>query len=264
MNRVHLVWLLVVLAVVVQTHATASGVLGSAQSFAVLGGSTVTNTGPTVINGNLGVSPGSSITGFPPGLVNGTIYDAESVAAQAQADALTAYNSLWGLPIQWDLTSQDLGGLILAPGVYGFDTSAQLTGMVTLDAQNDPNSLFVFHIGSTLTTASDSVVRVINAPDTFCNKYWLLGSSGTLGTGTQFEGTILATASITLNTDADIARGRALALNGAVTLDTNVITIVPCDQPESQSTPELGTPLLLAISLVAATAFGLRRKKATS
>ena len=133
--------------------------LGTAQSFAVLGGSTVTNTGPTIITGDLGVSPGTAVTGFPPGIVTGgTIHAADAVALQAQSDTTTAYNDLAGQACTIDLTGQDLGGLTLVPGVYCFSSSAQLTGALTLDAEGDPNAVWVFQIGSTLTTASNSSV----------------------------------------------------------------------------------------------------------
>src|SRR3954454_9358766 len=129
--------------------------LGSAQSFAVLGGSTVTNTGPSVITGDLGVSPGSAVTGFPPGtVVSGTIHAADAVAAAAQSSLTTAYNSLAGQACTQDLTGQDLGGLTLTAGVYCFSTSAQLTGTLTLNAQGNSSAVFIFKIGSTLTTAS--------------------------------------------------------------------------------------------------------------
>jgi hypothetical protein len=194
--------------------------LGSAQSFAVLAGSAVTNTGPSVIAGDLSVWPGTAVTGFPPGLVvAGTTHVADGVALQAQSDVTTAYNALAGLPSGQDLTGQDLGGLTLVPGVYSFSTSAQLTGTLTLDTQGNPNALFVFQIGSTLTTASNSTVASINGPN-LCNLYWQVGSSATLGTGTSFQGNILALASITMDTGATLLDGRALARNGAVTLDS--------------------------------------------
>jgi hypothetical protein len=168
--------------------------LGTAGSFAVLAGSTVTNTGPSVISGNLGVSPGSAVTGFPPGMVvNGVINAGNAVAAQAQSDALVAYNSLAGQACDVNLTGQDLGGLTLTPGVYCFSTSAFLTGTLTLNAQGDPNAVFIFQIGSTLITASNSSVVVING-GTGCNVFFQVGSSATLGTGTSFTGNILALA----------------------------------------------------------------------
>src|SRR6185436_7982264 len=196
--------------------------LGTAQSFAVLGGSTVTNTGPTTITGDLGVSPGSSVTGFPPGIVTGgSIHAADSVAAQAQSDLTTAYNTAAGTPCNVDLTGQNLGGLVLTPGVYCFSTSAQLTASLALDALGNPNALFLFKIGSTLTAGSGSSVTVINNGGSSCNKAcWQVGSSATLGTGTSFGGDILALTSITLTTGASTS-GRTLARNGAVTLDSN-------------------------------------------
>src|SRR5687768_7694704 len=124
------------------TAATDPG-LGTALSFAVLGSSTVTNTGPTVVTGNLGVSPGNAVTGFPPGIVNGTIHAGDAVAAQARSDAITAYNNLASQACDFNLTGQDLGGKTLTPGVYCFSTSAQLTGTLILNAQGNPNAVFV-------------------------------------------------------------------------------------------------------------------------
>jgi Ice-binding-like/PEP-CTERM motif len=200
--------------------------LGTADSFAVLAGSTVTNTGPSIIWGNVGVSPGTAITGFPPGTVNGTTYSGDAIAAQAQIDLTKAYNSAAGEAPTAILTGTDLGGLTLTPGVYKFNSSAQLTGTLTLNTQGNPNALFVFQIGSTLTTASNSSVVIFKGGQDG-NVFWQVGSSATLGTGTAFEGNILADASITLTTDATILDGRALARNGAVTLDTNAVTIPP-------------------------------------
>ena len=202
--------------------------LGTAASFAVLGGSTVTNTGATIVSGNLGVSPGSAVTGFPPGsVVNGTIHRADAVASQAQTATTTAYNSLAGQACNTTLTGQDLGGKTLTSGVYCFASSAQLTGTLTLNAQGNANAVFIFQIGSTLTTASNSSVILINGGSP-CNVFWQVGSSAIVGTTTTFLGNILALTSITLKTSANVTGGRALARNGAVTLDTNNVDALGC------------------------------------
>jgi len=195
--------------------------MGTAKSFAVLAATTVTNTGATSVVGDVGVSPGSAITGFPPGVVTGTIHAADAVAAQAQVDAAAAYGTLAGKVCNTNLTGQDLGGLMLTPGVYCFNSSAQLTGTLILDASGDPSAVFVFLIGSTLTTASNSAV--IASGGSPCNIFFQVGSSATLGTGTAFSGNILALTSITANTGASVSGG-SFALNGAVTMDTNAAT----------------------------------------
>lgn len=199
--------------------------LGTAGTFVVLGGSTVTNTGSSVLVGDLGVWPGLAIIGFPPGIVIGTTHAGDAVALQAESDLVTAYNNVAGQMCDTDLTGQDLGGLTLVPGAYCFSSSAQLTGTLTLDAQGDPNAVWIFQIGSTLTTASNAVVDVINGGSS-CNVFWQIGSSATLGTGTAFAGSILALTSITSNTSVSLS-GQLLARNGAVTLDS--ITAALCD-----------------------------------
>jgi len=223
--------------------------LGTAGAFGVLAGSTVTNTGPTVINGDVGVFPGSVVTGFPPGSVTppGSIYTNDGIAQQAQNDLTTAYNLAAGETGGSNLSGQDLGGLVLTPGVYTFSSSAQLTGLLTLNDLGNPNADFVFQIGSTLTTASGSSVVFSNGLDD--NVFWQVGSSATLGTTTDFSGNILANTSITLNTGANIGCGSALAENGAVTLDTNTISTdgaSGCQTASGGIVPEPGTGLLFA------------------
>lgn len=204
--------------------------LGTAGDFAVLGASTVTSTGDTTIEGDLGVSPGTAVVGFPPGIVDapGTIHAADALAVQAQDDLTAAYTNAAGRASDTDLTGQDLGGLTLTAGVYHFDTSAQLTGYLTLDAQGDPNAVWIFQIGTTLITASSSQVNLIGKAQS-CHIFWQVGSSATLGTDTHFAGNILSLSSITLNTRTTVD-GRILARTGAVTLDSNILA-VPCGIP---------------------------------
>lgn len=202
--------------------AQVAPVLGQAGSFGVLGGSALTNTGPSVVFGDVGLSPETAVSGFPPGIYSGSLHVADAVAQQAQSDLVTAYDVAAGQPFDVDLSGQDLGGMVLGPGVYRFSSSAQLTGTLTLDAAGDPDAVFIFQIGSTLTTASNARVEVIN-DGAGCNVFWQVGSSATLGTTTQFVGNILALTSITLNTGASVA-GRLLARNGAVTLDDSTVT----------------------------------------
>jgi len=196
--------------------------LGTAANFAVLAGSTVTSTGPTIINGDLGLSPGTSVTGFPPGQVNGTIHAADSLALQAQADLTGAYRDAAASPVTAAIPVE-LGGTTETPGTY--DSAAGtfgITGTLTLDAQGNPDAVFIFQAASTLITAAASNVNLINGAQA-SNVFWVVGSSATLGTNSALQGNVLALTSITVTTGTTID-GRALALNGAVTLDTNTIT----------------------------------------
>jgi type VI secretion system secreted protein VgrG len=244
-------------------EARAAITLGTAGNFAVLGGSTVTNTGPSVINGgDVGLSPGPMITGFPPGIIVPpySMHVMDAVAAQAQSDLTIAYGAFKALAPTQTLTGQNLGGLTLTPGVYFFASSAQLTGVLTLNDQGDPNAQFVFQIGSMLTTAPGSSVVTINGgPMPGCTVFWQVGSSAVIDTNTAFEGHILALTSITLNTGATILDGSALARNGAVTLDSNNITncVVGSTAPLAPE-PATMTLALLGGALVGLTALGKR------
>lgn len=212
--------------------------LGTTDSFAVLAGTTVTNTGPSVIHGDLGVDPGSAVTGFGPGIVvGGTIHAADAVAGQAQSDLTVAYNDAAGRSTSVNVGA-DLVGQTLVPGVYTGNTLG-LSGTVTLDGQGDPDAVFIFQASSTLVTASASRVDLIGGARA-CNVYWQVGSSATLGTASDFVGTVLALTSITATTGATI-QGRLLARNGAVTLDDNVITRPNCAAATSSSTTSSST-----------------------
>lgn len=202
-------------------------VLGTAASFAVLAGSTVTNTGMSTVTGDLGLSPGSSVTGFPPGMLVGTQHINDAIAVNAKLDLDAAYVSAAGRTLCATPIAPELGQLILTPGLYssssgGFVISA---GPLVLDAQGNPNAVFIFQMTGTLTVAANLQIFTINGA-TSSMVFWQVGMSATLGTGSAFVGTIMAANSITLNTNATVD-GRTLARSAAVTLDTNVVGVVP-------------------------------------
>jgi hypothetical protein len=222
--------------------------LGSAATFAVLGASAVTNTGATVVTGDLGVSPGTSISGFPPGQVTGTVHNADPTSAAAQAAIGTAYGVAAGEPCDTNLTGLDLGGMTLTPGVYCFDSSAQLTGVLKLDALGSPTAKWLFQVTSSLTTASNAAVVLVNGAPGGCANHinWQIGSSATVGSGSLFLGNIIANTSITLASGAN-STGSLYAHTGAVTMDTNHVStcsgaIVPPPDLSISTTPSPGVP----------------------
>jgi Ice-binding-like len=237
--------------------AAASVGLGSGASFSVLGGSTVTNTGPTTMFGSLGLSPGPSVTGAPH--VLGQTHIDDAVAIGAKNELTTAYNDAASRPSNGS-AGTDLASQTFTPGVRTASSSLLLSsGSVTLNAEGNPDAVFIFQIGSTLITGSNTAVTLINGAQA-CNVFWQVGSSATLGTGTRFVGTIMASATITANTAATI-HGRLLAQTGAVNMDTNTITMSTCVSSESgsgggteTSTPEETATLGKATKLAEATA----------
>jgi Ice-binding-like len=215
--------------------------LGSAQSFGVLGGSGVANTGFTTISGDVGSSPGG-VTGFPDGTNTGTMHSADAVALQAQVDLILADNSLTNQKCGVDLTGQNLGGRTLTSDIYCYSSSATLDGDLVLDAQGNSDAVFIFQIGDALTTATGSSVVVTNGGSNG-GVFWQVGSSATLGEDTKFAGTILALTDITLENGARVS-GKLLALNGVVTLDTNNVMTPPSSE---SGAPDLGSAQNFAV-----------------
>jgi len=212
--------------------------LGAAAAYAVLAGTTVTNTGPSTVHGSLGVSPGTAVTGFPPGIVsNGVIHAADANALAAKAALTVAYNDATSRTTTATI-SANLAGSTLRAGVYTGGALA-LSGTLTLDAHGDPNAVFVFQAASTLVVASSARVLLVNGAGA-CNVFWRVGSSATIGTSAHFAGTVLALTSISAKTNASID-GRLLARNGAVTLDANTFTRPSCQTSTVTTTTSSAT-----------------------
>jgi hypothetical protein len=205
------------------TGSQAPVLLGAASNFVVLAGATVTNTGATMVTGDLGVSPGSTVTGFPPGTVNGAMHAADPAAAQAKIALTAAFNDAAGRSVAPVSVAGNLGGQTLTPGLYKSTSSLAISsGDLTLDAQGNANGVFIFQMASTLTTTPGRQV-ILSGGAKASNVFWQVGSSATLGTTSTFKGNILADQSITLNTGATL-EGRALTRIGAVTLDASTVT----------------------------------------
>jgi Ice-binding-like len=232
--------------------------LGTASVYTILGGTTVTNSGVTNIGGNVGVGPGGTVGGFPPGIVTGGGVldggDPFSMAAATQAvkDLTTAYNYA-AKAACGTVIATDLGGLTLTPGSYCFSSSAQLTGKLTLDNQGNPNAVFLFQIGTTLTTADGSSVVFVNGKGNIGSVYWQVGSSATIGSTSAFAGNILAAADITLDAGSTILCGRALSETGTVTMDTNDVNDLvtkTCDATPAVPEPGTAGPLILGLLFI--------------
>lgn len=204
--------------------------LATAASYSVIGSTTVTNTGFSILDKGVALSPGTAVDGFPPGIVlpPGTIEAANAVSGLARADLTAAYLDAEGRGVEFTLGADLTSPTPLAPGVYNSTANGPLllSGAMTLDGENNPNAVFIFKTGSSLTTMSNSVVNLINGASE-CNIFWQVGSSATIGTDSAFVGNIMALTSISVETNATI-QGRAMARNGAVTLDDNTFTSTPC------------------------------------
>ena len=198
--------------------------LGLAEPYAILAGSTVTSTGVlgTVVTGNIGIFPGTAMTGFPPAVLNGAFDSANGASGGAQGSLTTAYNFLAAKPLTQTLTGSDLGGMTLLPGVYRFDGTASMNGMLTLDAGGNKDAVWTFQVASSILVAGGSSVIFKNGVGNPDYVYWQVGSTATLAAGVSMVGNILAYTSVIVNYGATV-QGRCLARNAEVTLDYNVV-----------------------------------------
>ena len=217
--------------------------LATSANYSVLAATTVTNTNQSVLGQSVGLSPGTEVVGFPPGVVlpPGVIAAANADTLQAQSDLTAAYVDAAGRPVEFTQVNPDLVGQTLLPGVYAATSKGalSLSGQLVLDGQGNPNAVFIFQTDSTLVTSTGSTIALINGASE-CNVFWQVGSSATLGSGSLFVGNILALTSITVQSST-VVRGRALARNGAVTLDNNVFTQPSCT-PSTDLTPTATAP----------------------
>ena len=217
--------------------------LATSANYSVLAATTVTNTNQSVLGQSVGLSPGTEVVGFPPGVVlpPGVIAAANADTLQAQSDLTAAYVDAAGRPVEFTQVNPDLVGQTLLPGVYAATSKGalSLSGQLVLDGQGNPNAVFIFQTDSTLITSTGSTIALINGASE-CNVFWQVGSSATLGSGSLFVGNILALTSITVQSST-VVRGRALARNGAVTLDNNVFTQPSCT-PSTDLTPTATAP----------------------
>jgi hypothetical protein len=269
MKKLNKVFLIPLVLLALTTGSTVFAVspstinLGAADGFAVIAGSTITNTGSSVVTGDLGLNPGSSISGFPPGTLNGNRHVADALAIQAQTDLTNAYNDASSRSNSSTIGTE-LGGTTKTAGVYDAGTFG-VSGTLTLDAQGDPNAVFIFRSASTLVTAGSSNI-VLTGSAQACKVFWQVGSSATLGTNSTFKGNILALTAATLTTGANV-EGRVLARNAAVTLDSSTVTKPNCvttavavtpaptpvvtPTPVAQPTPVVVAPVTAPIAVVA-------------
>lgn len=233
--------------------------LRSAASFAVLAGTTVTSAGVSTVGGDIGVSPGTAITGFGPGTLTGSKEGGSTKAAGAQSDLAAAYADVVGRTPTTTVAALGAAGngQTLTPGVYAHGSGLELAGTLNLNAGGDPDAVFIFKAGSTLGTAANSTVNLMNGAQA-CNVFWQVGSSATLGAGSVLKGSLLVHTAVTVGAGVDVA-GRVLAMGAAVTLDSDVITVPACSDPAPTGSLSISVPGARDLGAAAAGASSLSR-----